>query len=470
MNQALTAIVNAATEMLLRVRQRGQWLVLALVLSATFATAWAAPTVATPPAARLRWGLAASPGTLDIGVPIELRLEVWVSTWFQAPVEFPATLSADGALVEQIAGSPDSRFEEFEGRRWTGLIRRYRVLPLQPGDIRISLPDAMVVQAGGADGLKLTPHPPAPLRLTVRLPVGAEDIQPFVAANRLSLRQRWLPEASPSASWQVGDLIQREVELNTDSSSPLLPQPDFGEPVGTRVRVGAPGQQEQRANAAATPVLTRQHRASYELTQAGAVTLPALEFVWWDLQQRRRRVTRLEGLTLLVQPATERPDPFAEPLMRAENSSSTPERGTLPVWVAATGVLVLGSMWLMRRRGGRFVVPLLQALGRRYAKARDWQMMRQACSRHDAQAAARALSSILLTLNAQEQLRWRSDTAFQTAVTNLAQWRFGPASLAGKTGWRGDALWAAVSALRRHDRRKHGQAELPGLSPGDAGR
>jgi hypothetical protein len=84
--------------------------------------------------------------------------------------------------------------------------------------------------------------------------------------------------------------------------------------------------------------------------------------------------------------------------------------------------------------------------------------------------AARALSSILLTLSAQEQQRWRSDTAFQTAVTNLAQWRFGPASLAGRTGWRGDALWVAVSALRQHVRLKHRQTELPGLSPGDAGR
>jgi len=42
--------------------------------------------------------------------------------------------------------------------------------------------------------------------------------------------------------------------------------------------------------------------------------------------------------------------------------------------------------------------------------------------------------------------------------------------LAGRTGWRGDALWVAVSALRQHVRLKHRQAELPGLSPGDAGR
>jgi hypothetical protein len=470
MKQVLKAIIHVAFAMLLPVRQLGQRLVLGLVLSATFATAWAAPAVATQPAARLRWGLEPAAGALDIGVPIELRLEVWVSTWFQAPVEFPATLSGEGALVEQIAGSPDSRFEEFEGRRWTGLIRRYRVLPLQPGTIGVTLPDAIVVQAGGPEGLKLAPRPPAPLRLTVRLPAGAEDIQPFVAASRLSLRQRWLPEASPSASWQVGDLVQRDIELSTDSSSPWLPQPDFGQPVGTRVRVGVPSQQEQRANAAAAPVLTRQHRASYELTQAGAVTLPALEFVWWDLQQRRRRVTRLEGLTLLVQPATERPDPFAEPLSPGETSALTPERLTLPVWVATTGVLALGGIWLMRRRGGRFVAPLQQALGRRYARARVWQMLRQACKRHDAEAASRALSSILMTLSAQERVRWRSDAAFQSAVTGLAQWRFGPASLAGRTRWQGDTLWAAASGLRQHAHLKHRHAKLPGLSPGDTGR
>jgi len=55
----------------------------------------------------------------------------------------------------------------------------------------------------------------------------------------------------------------------------------------------------------------RSQQAVYTLQAAGAVTLPPVEFVWWDLTQRRRRVSRLDGLTLQVLPAVQRADPFA---------------------------------------------------------------------------------------------------------------------------------------------------------------
>lgn len=92
--------------------------------------------------------------------------------------------------------------------------------------------------------------------------------------------------------------MRREIVLVTDSTSPLLPAPDFGAPAGVQVRVQAAEVQEQRRNAAATPTLTRRHEAVYTLQQAGAAALPPVEIVWWDLQQRRRRVTRLDGRAL----------------------------------------------------------------------------------------------------------------------------------------------------------------------------
>ncbi|MFN7549340.1 MAG: hypothetical protein ACK5U3_17890, partial [Pseudomonadota bacterium] len=283
-----------------------------LALAAALAPLAAQTAPPAGPAARVRLALERAASRLEVGDAIEVRLEVWVSTWFQGPVDFPSTLTAEGALVTMVGGSPDSRFEEADGLRWTGLIRRYRVLPAQPGEVAVTMPGPLAVIAGGGDGRALRVEPAAPLRLIVRVPPGAEDIQPFVAARRLELRQRWWPEPSAgAASPQTGDLIRREVVLVTDSSSPLLPAPDFGPPDGVALRIQAAEREETPAPGAGAPTLTRRHEAVYTLQRAGAVALPPIELVWWDLARRQRRVATLPGIELQVQPAARRPDPFA---------------------------------------------------------------------------------------------------------------------------------------------------------------
>jgi hypothetical protein len=420
---------------------------------------------ADAPAARLRFSLERDARRLEVGQAIVVRLEVWVSTWFQAPVDFPATLAAEGALVEAVGGSPDSRFEDFGGRRWTGLIRRYRLLPVQPGELSVAMGAPLQVQPGGGNGRRLVLAPPAPLRLTVRLPAGAEDIQPFVAARRLELRQRWWPEAiATSAPLQVGDLVRREIVLVTDSTSPLLPAPDFGAPPGVAVRVQAAAVQEQRANAAATPTLTRRHEAVYTLQQAGAAALPQVQIVWWDLQQRRRRVTRLEGRDVVVAPAAQRSDPFAvavTPAATDAGAALTPE-GSGPgrsaiAALLATGTLGLAAL-LAHRRMGRGATAAPESPSPRAV----WRQLRHACQRSDAQVAMAALHALWSTLTPGEQKLWLRDAAFVQARGALARHRFGPGA-AGS--WHGKALWNAARGLRRTVDPASRPATLPTLHP-----
>jgi hypothetical protein len=428
---------------------------------------WLAAQPAEAPAARLRFSLERDARRLEVGQAIVVRLEVWVSTWFQAPLDFPATLAAEGALIEAVGGSPDSRFEDFGGRRWTGLIRRYRILPVQPGELGVAMAAPLQVQPGGGNGRRLVLTPPAPLRLTVRLPAGAEDIQPFVAARRLELRQRWWPDSTAGPTpLQVGDLVRREIVLVTDSTSPLLPAPDFGAPPGVAVRVQAAEVQEQRANAAATPTLTRRHEAIYTLQQAGAAALPPVEIVWWDLQQRRRRVTRLEGRDVVVAPAAQRSDPFAVASPEAGRADEA-AAGSLPIGprtlatLLAAGALGLGLAHLRRRRARtagvdatRHPAPALSA--------RTWWRLRRACQRGDALGAAAALSETWAALSPAVQSRWMRDAPFVQARAALARQRFGPAHA---PAWRGDALWQAVQRLRQSAVGEPRRTTLPTLHP-----
>jgi hypothetical protein len=417
---------------------------------------------ASAPAARLRLSLESEARQFEVGEAIVVRLEVWVSTWFQAPVEFPDTLVVEGALVEVIGGSPDSRFEELDARRWTGLIRRYRILPVQPGALSVALGAELPVQPGGGNGRQLTPKPPPPLRMNVSLPVGAEDIQPFVAASRLELRQRWRPDPANEMLSQVGDLVKREIVLFTDSTSPLLPALDFGAPAGVHLRLQSAEVQEQRGNAATTPTLTRRHEAVYTLHQIGRVELPAVEIVWWDLVRRERRIARVEGLTLDVHPARVLADPFAPPPPAPNAAVPVPAqagRVTFMALLAMAAGILAAAAW--HRRVGR--APKLQTVST-VNPARAWRRLRRACRSSDVFEADLALQDVLLAIDPATRHEWLKEDDLISALTELGRRRFGPVETLD-AGWNGDTLWQVMQRLRRSDRGISTVASLPTLHP-----
>lgn len=439
------------------------------------------------PKLRVRWGVdgssddnpASASHPLQLSDTLIVRLEVWVSTWFLAPIDFPATLASTTALSEAVEGSPESAFEEHAGQRWTGLIRRYRVQPLQPGELLLELASALEILPGRGEGQTQHVRPPAALRLQVQVPAGAEGLHPFVAARRLELHQQWQPELQPEARWQVGDAIRRDLELITDSRSPLLPTPDFGRPAGVELRIhdGIRKQQDPTQSA-----LQRfQYGATHVLHDAGTVELPAIELAWWDLEQQRVRISRLPGITLEVAAAAARPDPFlsaappsALPALGAGSSSpSSPFSSIASARAASWGLAALLGLALARW-GWRRRAPALQAMRQRLqhtavdeVRAR-WQL-RRACLRDDPVAAQGALSVWLERLPGARREAIHADPACAVAMRALARQRHGPATPGSADGWTGRALWQAVrKALptRAQSARKRAHnTQLPTLNP-----
>ncbi len=421
------------------------------------------------PHARIRWRLVKTSPRIEVGDAIVVQLEVWVSTWFQAPIEFPSTLAAEGALVEAVGGSPDSRFEEVDGQRWTGLIRRYRLLPVQPGDIKVELAEPIAVQPGGGTGRIHALRPSSALRLAVQLPKGAESLQPFVAARRFQLSQRWLPApAEGLGTLRAGDVVRREIVLVTDSTSPWIPLPDFGSPPGVTVHVQAPATDEKRTHAAASPVLTRSQLATYTLDTHGSVELPAIEMAWWDLHERRVRTSRLDTLLLTIQPASLRPDPFAPPPPAIEApvaAASAPQVAATSRWLPWVALVSSGVaatyLWRQHRQSTR------QRSESKPASTLNWKRWAGlwiACQRNDAQAALQRLEALVADLPPPEQSTWLQDGAYGRARAELEK------SLYGRTqapsDWSGTSLWQAVARMRRTaGAHRATGASLPSLLP-----
>lgn len=441
------------------------------------------------PKLRVRWGVdgsssddnpASASHPLQLSDTLIVRLEVWVSTWFLAPIDFPATLASTTALSEAVEGSPESAFEEHAGQRWTGLIRRYRVQPLQPGALLLELASALEILPGRGEGQTQHVRPPAALRLQVQVPAGAEDLQPFVAARRLELQQQWQPELQPEARWQVGDAIRRDLALITDSRSPLLPTPDFGRPAGVELRIHD-GIRKQQQEPTQSALQRFQYGATHVLHDAGTVELPAIELAWWDLEQQRVRISRLPGITLEVAAAAARPDPFlsaappsALPTLGADSPSpSSPFSSTASArpasWALAALLGLVLARWGWHRRK-----PAMQALQQRLQHTTvdevwaRWQL-RRACLRDDPVAAQAALSVWLGQLPAARQEAIHADPACAVAMRALARQRHGPATPGSADGWTGRALWQAVrKALptRAQSARKRAHnTQLPTLNP-----
>lgn len=446
------------------------------------------------PKLRVRWGVDGSssdgsPGgdsltsahhPLQLSEPLIVRLEVWVSTWFLAPIDFPATLASTTALSEAIDGSPESTFEEHAGQRWTGLIRRYRVQPLQAGELLLDVVDALEILPGRGEGQTQRVRPPEPLRLQVQVPPGAEGLQPFIAARRLELHQQWQPEMRPEARWQVGDAIRRELELITDSRSPLLPTPDFGRPAGVELRIHE-GIRKQQQDPTQSGLQRFQYGATHVLHDARTVELPAIEVAWWDLEQQRVRISRLPGITLEVAAAAARPDPFlsaAPPSARhtfgaGSPSPSSPFSSTASARAASWGLAALLGLalarwgWHRRKPAMQVLQQRLQKTGVDEVRAR-WQL-RRACLRDDPAAAQRALSLWLGLLPAATREAIHADPACSAAMRTLARQRHGPSTPGSGGSWTGRALWQAVRMIvptgaERARKRAH-NTQLPTLNP-----
>lgn len=424
------------------------------------------------PEARLRWAVDTAgrndDAAFELGEPIIIRLEVWVSTWFQAPVDFPATLATESAIVEEIGGSPEAAFDDIDGRRWTGLIRRYRVHPLHPGELVLAPPAALEILPGRGDGRPLRASPPAPLRLAVRVPKGAEGLKPFVAARALALQQQWEPAPDPDQGWQVGDMLLRRITLITDAPSPLPPTvPALASVEGTELQRHSTPARTAEADSART---VQEHVATYVLKAPGELHLPAVELAWWDLDQRKVRISQLPGRTVKVSAASMPADPFAEPGsgLEADVPDDSHRAFTAQAWRwIPAGTLTLALAPLAWRHRSALAAAIRRPLQRLHASETTarWRLRRACLQSRPAQAAA-ALRVWLQTLDPASRRRIRADTACAEAMEALVRHLHGPQAPQRTAHWNGPALWHAVQRARAAlPKTQDLDAALPELNP-----
>jgi hypothetical protein len=156
-----------------------------------------------------------------------------------------------------------------------------------------------------------------PVALEVRARPGSASEEWFLPARKVELVESFAPE---SPTFRVGEVVRRTVTLRAlGASSEQLPR--FAMPEVEGVRIYDEGSRDGSAPSDDGTVAILERTVGILPTRAGAVTLPAIEVKWFDVEAGETRTASVPARTIEVSPAAGQP--AAEPAAAAAHARTT---------------------------------------------------------------------------------------------------------------------------------------------------
>jgi MlrC C-terminus len=341
------------------------------------------------------------------GQPLSLRLTVLVPTFMPKPPVWPS-LEAPNLLVRLPEGSTGPTSKRIGGQTWSGITRHYRISPMVPGDFAIPPQEVMVTFADPDtnEPTKATLST-EPLAFSGVVPVGAEGLDPFLAAEALKLEQEITGDPETMAP---GESVTRTVTARIRGTSPMF-LPDLL-PAMTVEGLAAYADEPALAEADDRGVLsgTRTERVTLVAEGGGSGEAPPVSLDWYNLKTGKVETATLEGFAISVDGPPAR--------------SAEPRDWRVIALTALAGALAVAlALWLLRR--------LLPPLGR-WVRARraDWlasearayARLRQVAKHRDHAALRPALDAWAAKVSGPDP---RRDARLQDALRQLGAARYG---------------------------------------------
>lgn len=272
----------------------------------------------------------------------------------------------DNAVMEML-GNQREYTSTVDGRSYKIIELRYAIFPQQSGELVI--PPAEIVGTiflANNRSFMFDPFNGKQIRraspeIAVRVkpqPASYPADKPWLPARSLQLREHWTPDGS---DWKVGEPVTRQVILEAEGIAPsVLPPLPTTELPGLKMY---PEQAETQSNIGPRGMLgTRTENVAIIATQAGTVTLPALEVTWWDVDDEKLKVAALPARQLTITGAARKAQTDAVPQIPAPvgaddtapaslgNDSPTPWQWVALIAVALWLITLAIFAYLLRRR------------------------------------------------------------------------------------------------------------------------
>ncbi|MFY0661973.1 MAG: BatD family protein [Shimia sp.] len=307
------------------------------------------------------------------GQPLTLRLTVLVPTFMPDPPVWP-DFETPNLMVRlpSKASSPTSK--SIGGETWSGISRRYQITPVVPGTFEIPAGDVKVRYRAleGSDVLEATLPVPAQT-VTGVVPEGAEGMDPFIAAETLTLTQT---VEGDTTGLGAGASFTRVLEVKIEGVSPMFLSPVMPEEgfAGLRAYPESPVAEETENRGVVSG--SRVEKTVYVVEGGVEGALPEVRLQWFNL--KTGKVEEATAAAIDVQADAPVLAPNAQPL----------NVDKIVRWGAALVALLL-VVWAFVRWG----LPLLHqswdgAQARRLQSAEyAYSLLKQATQKRDLSAA-----------------------------------------------------------------------------------
>jgi hypothetical protein len=234
-------------------------------------------------------------GPVVAGQQVYVTVDVFAPAFFTSPPQFPL-FELLNALVTLPEERPQNLDETVDGVQYSGIRRRYAVVPQIPGEYHVP---AIEIELGySADGAIVhgTANT-APLSFLV----GGNETGPaaFVARN-VTLSQAF---DRPPNALKVGDAVVRTIIVTAqDAQAIIIPPSNTGTAAGLAQHVKA-AKTEDGIVVDRRTVSRRTETLVYTALTEGTFVIPAIEYPWFDLDRREAAVARLPAIEVAVAPA-----------------------------------------------------------------------------------------------------------------------------------------------------------------------
>lgn len=243
------------------------------------------------------------------GQPLTLRLTVLVPTFMPDPPVWPDFETPN--LIVRLpskASSPTSK--SIGGATWSGISRRYQITPVVPGTFEIPAGEVKVRYRAleGSDVLEATLPVPSQT-VTGVVPEGAEGLDPFIAAETLTLTQT---VEGDTTGLDAGASFTRVLEVKIEGVSPMFlpPVTPEGGLAGLRAYPESPLAEETENRGVVSG--SRVEKTVYVVESGVEGALPEVSLHWFNLKSGKVEEAVAEAIE--VQSDAPVLAPSAEPL------------------------------------------------------------------------------------------------------------------------------------------------------------
>jgi hypothetical protein len=281
------------------------------------------------------------PQSVIVGQKATVRIEIMAPNYMTSPPVMP-----DLQIHNAITRPPSARnlSEQHDGMTFAGIVFDIAIYPLEPGSYRIANRSVSVTYAADPPTTRNVILAMPELSFSASIPEQARQLDPFVSATTLSIRQDIQQSSQPLKS---GGSVARVVTVQAEGTPAMLLKPTRLAPVqGTRLYLDQPRLDDKSDGRTAVLSATRTDRATYMIERAGDITLPAIEVAWWDVKRQAIATARVQPVTLHVA------DSPAAHQLNAGNAASALRRAVLYLldhWVLLlmAAIATAGAAWLL---------------------------------------------------------------------------------------------------------------------------